>query len=275
MFKLLTLFFLATVAFAAPSSLQNLERRLGRVSLYSIFLLLPHVCVRSDTNVYCGQWDNVVAPPYTLYLNQWGKDGATSGSACAQLVTLSGSNVAWRTTWNWTGGTGVKSYTNINVNANLNKQVSAISSIPVTWNWSQTSVGTIIANVAFDLFTSSSSGGSAAYEIMIWLANYNAGPISYTYGSDGTPTAVASNISLGGKTWNLYYGSNGSNLVYSFLPTSGIITSFSADIKIFFTYLVNNRGFPSSQYLTTLQGGTEATTGSATLTTSLMSMVIN
>ncbi|KAH8826906.1 glycoside hydrolase family 12 protein [Flagelloscypha sp. PMI_526] len=256
MFKLLTLVSLATVAFAAPTSLQTLERRL-------------------DTGTYCGQWDTVVASPYTLYLDQWGKSGATSGSDCAQLVSLSGSNLAWKTTWTWTGGTGVKSYTNINLNTNLNKQVSAISSMPATWNWSQSSSGTIVANIAFDLFTSSSSGGSSAYEIMIWLANYNAGPISYTYGSDGKPTAVASNISLGGKTWNLYYGSNGSNLVYSFLLTSGTATSFSADIKTFFTYLVNNRGFPSSQYLTTFQGGTEATSGTATLTTSLMSMAIN
>ena len=68
---------------------------------------------------------------------------------------------------------------------------------------------------------------------MIWLPNYNAGPISYTYGSDGSPTPVASNISLGGHTWNLYYGSNGSNYVYSFLPTSGTITSFSADLNLF------------------------------------------
>jgi xyloglucan-specific endo-beta-1,4-glucanase len=68
---------------------------------------------------------------------------------------------------------------------------------------------------------------------MIWLANYNAGPISYNYGSDGKPVAIASNVSLAGKSWNVYYGSNGSNYVYSFLPTSGTYTSFSGDVNAF------------------------------------------
>ena len=103
-----------------------------------------------------------------------------------------------------------------------------------TWKWSQSTSGSIVANVAYDLFTSASSGGSNAYEIMIWLANFNAGPISFQYGSDGKPVPVASNLSLAGHTWNLYSGSNGANAVWSFLPPSGTITSFSGDIKAFF-----------------------------------------
>lgn len=59
----------------------------------------------------------------------------------------------------------------------------------------------MVADVAYDLFTSASSGGSAAYEIMIWLANINAGPISATYNSAGQPVPVSSDISLAGQTW--------------------------------------------------------------------------
>ncbi|KAF8313632.1 concanavalin A-like lectin/glucanase [Clavulina sp. PMI_390] len=230
---------------------------------------------RLDTSSHCGQWDTVaVGTEYILYLDQWGLSGG-SGSDCASLTSYSGTTVAWKTTWSWTTGTGgVKSYTNIAVNTNLNKQLSAISTMQSTWTWSQ-STSSVVADIAYDLFTSSSSGGSAAYEIMIWLANYNAGPISYTYSSSGAPTPVASSISIAGHTWNLYYGSNGSNLVYSFLPTSGTITSFSGDIKLFFTYLINNRGLSSAQYLTTAEAGTEATSGtSVTLTTSAYSFVI-
>ncbi len=43
--------------------------------------------------------------------------------------------------------------------------------------------GTVVADVAYDLFTSSTAGGSNVNEIMIWLANFNAGPISATYNS--------------------------------------------------------------------------------------------
>jgi xyloglucan-specific endo-beta-1,4-glucanase len=61
-----------------------------------------------------------------------------------------------------------------------------------------------VADVAYDLFTSATAGGSNAYEIMIWMANYNAGPISYTYDASGKPTPVASNLSIGGKTWYVF-----------------------------------------------------------------------
>lgn len=247
----------------------------------SLFALLPLALAAPsaptlDTSSHCGQWDSVSAPPYMLYLDQWGLSGASSGSDCASLTSLSGTTIAWKNNWTWTGGTGVKSYTNIAVNSNLNKQLSAISSMPSTWKWSQTTSGTVVANVAYDLFTSSSSGGSAAYEIMIWLANLNAGPISSTYNSSGQPVPVASSISLAGHTWNLYSGSNGVNQVFSFLPSNGAsVTSFSGDIKTFLQYLISNRGLPSSQFLTTAEAGTEATSGTATLTTSAYSLVIN
>jgi xyloglucan-specific endo-beta-1,4-glucanase len=61
---------------------------------------------------------------------------------------------------------------------------------------------------------------------------------------------------------NLYYGSNGANYVYSFLPTSGTVTAFSGDVNAFLKYLTSNGKIAGSQYLTTFQAGTEATTGS-------------
>ncbi|KAK7052250.1 glycoside hydrolase family 12 protein [Favolaschia claudopus] len=228
-----------------------------------------------DTSTHCGQWDTVAASPYTLFLDQWGMSSASSGSDCASLTSLSGTTLAWKTTWTWNGGSGVKSYTNVGTSQGINKQLSAIKSIPAVWTWSQSTSGSIVANVAYDLFTSNSAGGSNVNEIMIWLANLNAGPISATYNSAGQPVPVASNVSLGGHTWNLYFGSNGANNVYSFLPTSGQVTSFNADINLFLKYLTANRGVPTSQFLTTAQGGTEATSGSATLTTSAFSLVIN
>ena len=84
-----------------------------------------------DTSTHCGQWDVVTAGQYSLLLDQWGRDSATSGSQCANLVSLSGSTVSWRTNWSWTGGSGVKSCTNIQLNQGINKQLSAISSMPV------------------------------------------------------------------------------------------------------------------------------------------------
>ncbi|KAF9479821.1 glycoside hydrolase family 12 protein [Pholiota conissans] len=248
---------------------------LALVTLIPFVLAAPAAEPRAtiDTTSHCGQWDTVTAGPYSLLLDQWGASGASSGSDCAQLTSLSGTTIAWKNTWNWVGGNGVKSFTNIQLNSGLNKQLSAIKSIPATWKWSQSSSGTVVADVAYDLFTSTTSGGSNVNEIMIWLANYNAGPISAAYNSDGTPKPVASNISLAGHTWNLYSGSNGSNNVFSFLPTSGTITSFSGDINTFLQYLTAHQGVSTSQFLKTAQGGTEATSGSATLTTSVSTTI--
>ncbi|KAJ7185652.1 glycoside hydrolase family 12 protein [Mycena filopes] len=255
------------------------------VKLSALLLLVPFVAsaptdvaeraTAIDTASHCGLFDSVVVGSYTLFLNQWGASGASSGSDCANLVALTGTTLSWKTTWTWNGGNGVKSFTNINLNAGINKQLSAISSIPSTWTWSQ-STTSVVADVAYDLFTSNTSGGSAVNEIMIWLAAFGgAGPISAVFNSAGQPVPVASNISLAGHTWNLFFGSNGSNNVYSFLPTSGTIGSFSGDINLFLKYLTTNRGVSTAQFLTTAQGGTEATSGSATLTTSAFSLAIN
>lgn len=61
--------------------------------------------------------------------------------------------------------------------------------------------GADATNAAYDLFTSSTAGGSNEYEIMIWLANYGAGPISYNYDSQGNPVPVATSVALAGNTW--------------------------------------------------------------------------
>jgi xyloglucan-specific endo-beta-1,4-glucanase len=75
---------------------------------------------------------------------------------------------------------------------------------------------------------------------MIWLgALGGAGPISSTGSTIATP-------SIAGRTWNLYYGLNGSMKVYSFVAQSQA-SSFNADLKAFVTYLSSNQGLSTSQ----------------------------
>ncbi|KZP14587.1 glycoside hydrolase family 12 protein [Athelia psychrophila] len=236
---------------------------------------------------YCGQYQTAaVGTDYTLNTNLWGLTSTTKGSQCSTLLSSNGTDVAWSTTWQWSTGGGVKSFSNINLEVGIDVQLSAITSIPTTWDWSISSSSGIIADVAYDFFTSSTAGGRNEYEIMIWLVNYNAGPLSYNYGSSGAPTPVVSNISLSGYTWDLYYGTNGANYVYSFLPVSGAYTAFSGDLKAFFTasaplyilthhrisqppfqqYLTNYQTLAASQYLVTAQGGTEPTSSNSSIT---------
>ena len=127
----------------------------------------------------------------------------------------------------------------------------------------------IVADVAYDMFTSSTATGSNEYEIMIWLAALGgAGPISSTGSPVSTPT-------INGISWKLYSGPNGDTTVYSFVAASEV-TSFSGDIKLFLTYLATNEGFSTSQYVTSIGAGTEPFTGTdAVLSVSAYSIVFN
>ncbi|KAL2868853.1 putative endoglucanase [Aspergillus lucknowensis] len=204
---------------------------------------------------FCGQWDTVTEGDFILYNNLWGQDNADSGEQCTGLDSASGNTIAWHTSWSWAGGEyNVKSFANAAYQFNAT-QLSGVSSIPTTWEWQYTSGTDVVANVAYDLFTSSSVGGDSEFEIMIWLAALGgAGPIS------STGSSIAS-VTLGGVSWDLWYGLNGNMEVYSFVASS-TTESFSADLVEFINYLVESQGFSTSQYLTHVQAGTEPFVGS-------------
>lgn len=78
------------------------------------------------------EWDD---SPYTIYQNNWGSSEATSGSQCTTVTSVSDSVAVWSTSWSWEGGSSsVKSYSNVGL-MSVNQQLSAISSIPSTWDW--------------------------------------------------------------------------------------------------------------------------------------------
>lgn len=120
----------------------------------------------------------------------------------------------------------------------------------------------LVADVAYDMWLAPSVGASNTYEIMIWLGIYGgAFPIS----SSGK--AIASHT-IAGTKWKLYKGPHKDTTVFSFVAPSNI-TSFDADLKLFFNYLTETQGVSSSHVVTGLQAGTEPFTGSnAVFTTS-------
>ncbi|KAF4304638.1 hypothetical protein SLS57_001719 [Botryosphaeria dothidea] len=211
---------------------------------------------------FCGDWDNVKNGPYTTYNNLWGRStSGVSGSQCTGVDSFNSNTISWHTSWSWSGVPyQVKSYANVVVDI-TSKQLSAISSINSIWRWAYTG-SNIVANVAYDLFTSSTVGGSEEYEIMIWVgALGGAGPISST----GSPIAT---VSIAGSSWKLYKGPNGQMTVFSFVATSNV-NNFSGDLNAFIKYLTGNQGLPATQYIKSIGAGTEPFTGSnAKLTTS-------
>jgi xyloglucan-specific endo-beta-1,4-glucanase len=64
-------------------------------------------------------------------------------------------------------------------------QLAKIKSIDTTWKWSYTGQN-LVTNVAYDAFTSATPDGPEAYELMVWLGNFNAGPIARLVQSHGS-----------------------------------------------------------------------------------------
>nr|AGC24033.1 xyloglucanase B [Rhizomucor miehei] len=213
----------------------------------------------------CGQWDTTSAGPYTVYNNLWGEGSATSGSQCTSVNSIDGNVLSWSTSWSWAGGQyNVKSYANAELKFDAVK-LSSVSSIPFQWSWSY-SGSNIVADVAFDLWTSTANTSDFEIEIMVWLAAIGgAGPIGDSVGT----------FSYGGYTWNLHKGNNGSNDVYSFVATEQI-KSIKSDLLPFFKHLIDSGYISSSQYLRAVQAGTEPFLGSnAKLVTSSYSVSVN
>ncbi|KAK4222310.1 endoglucanase [Podospora fimiseda] len=193
---------------------------------------------------------------YELLNNLWGKDSATSGQQCTYLDGASNTNIRWRTTWTWQGGpNNVKSYPYVGRQVPKGIKISSVKQMPtsVTWQYDNENIR---ANVAYDVFTAEDPNhvnSSGDYELMVWLARYgNVYPIGQ----------VVAQVNLAGRTWDLWTGYNGAMRVYSFVPPSGTIKNFSADLKEFYNYLERNHQFPSSrQNIIVYQIGTEAFTG--------------
>jgi len=183
------------------------------VSLVSVYiLLLPLISARPilerSNNAACNRFATVQSGSYTVNTNLWGSTNANSGSQCTHLLSITGDVLKWYTNWEWNGGSGVKSYSNAQLDVGINKQLSAITSMPSTWAWTYSSTKSIVANVAYDFFTAWSAGGSNAVEVMVWIGNYAAGPISYAYDASGNAIPIEKNLSIAGHKWNLYLGSN-------------------------------------------------------------------
>jgi chitodextrinase len=160
----------------------------------------------------CGAWDHWTTGAYEVYNDVW---GSGAGQQC--ITAWSGSRWAVNSTQPATSG--VKSYPNSGF-LNLNKKISALStftssfdvSVPASGDWEAT----------YDIWVPT--------EIMVWMyTNGNVGPIAASWDSSGKPVASATNVTVGGHTWNVYHQNGGSNVI-SFVRTANT-TQGTVDIK--------------------------------------------
>jgi hypothetical protein len=175
-----------------------------------------------------------------------GPSHATSGFAVANNVWGSGpgpeciwatDSTLWGFATNQPNTSGVKSYPNIGVSPRL--LISSMNSYTSSFDITNPPDTNGTWEAAYDMWVKTPGGGNTRIEIMLWFFVNKAGPISSIVGP-GTPT-------VGGHTWVVHYGSNGSNATISFVRTSNT-TSATVDILAILKWLIANNTTQYGQF---------------------------
>ncbi|QGG54967.1 GH12 family glycosyl hydrolase domain-containing protein [Paenibacillus sp. B01] len=201
-----------------------------------------------------GSWSN---GGYTVYNNIWGSGAGTQ-------TIWADSYSKWGVTANHPNTGGIKSYPNST--RPINTQLAALSSLKSSFNVTVPSSGSSFV-AAYDIWS-----GNNAHEIMLWMNKQGAvGPIAGSWDSNGNPVANFTNVSVGGHTWNVYKGSNGSNDVFSFVRTSNT-SSGTVDVLAILNWC-KSKGWMGNEIVNSVQFGYEITSApNATFTTNSYSV---
>ncbi len=229
----------------------------GAIDVQGVTAACPGAVPKGVTASWCSceQWGQKTVGQYTYYNNLW---GSGPGPQCIWLADSG----AWGVASSHPQSDGIKSYPNISVSPQ--KAISNIQSYSSSFEIVVPGGG--MYDTAYDLWVKGTT--SARIEIMLWMSHRGgAQPIAQAYDASGA-VADATNVTVGGHTWNVYYGTNGANDVASFLRTSNT-NAATVDIKAILAWLIaNNRSkyavFTDSYTLDQVQFGHEITTDSGT-----------
>ncbi|MCX5424029.1 hypothetical protein [Streptomyces sp. NBC_00078] len=187
----------------------------------------------------CDQYGSTSLDGYMLYNNIW---GSGAGSQC--IWANSGTN--WGVVANHPDTGGIKSYPNSD--KVINKSITSLRSLSSSYNVSVPSSGAY--ETAYDIWDTNHK-----YEIMLWMNKTGAvGPLGTSQG----------NATLGGHTWTVYKGSNGSNDVFSFVRTSNS-SSGTVDVLPILKWIKDTKGWFGDVTMGDFQFGFEITSSSGGL----------
>jgi hypothetical protein len=223
---------------------------------------------QADTQI-CDQYGTAtIGGRYVVMNNRWG----TSAQQCIN-VTGTGFSIASQQGTGSTSGAPVSypavyygcHYTLCSPGTTLPLQVSAISSATSSISYNFVSGATYDAAYDIWLDPSPKRDGVNQQEIMIWFNRQ---------GSIQPIGSVVGNATIGGRTWEVWRGSNGSNAVVSYVAPSPI-SSWSFSVLDFINDVKNRGAITSSWYLTSIQAGFEPWIGGAGLAVTDFSAAVN
>jgi hypothetical protein len=212
------------------------------------------------------QFSNTI---FEITNNPYGDEGSTTNGTCVVLNSISSSDkVSWYTQWTQSESNNYDVYTypeiifpGGSVSSGLPAELSNISSIPSTWDYTLTNSVSNGFDVAYDLWVYTNPAGTGTpTEIMIWT--------NATFGQDGTDVGT---FSSGGLTFTLYQTlpadySWTNHPVYSFCSTTQV-SSVGFNLKLFLQHLIDAGYISSSNYLNSVDAGIEIRNGTGSLNT--------
>ncbi|WP_086663484.1 GH12 family glycosyl hydrolase domain-containing protein [Lentzea kentuckyensis] len=222
---------------------------------------------QADTTI-CDQYGSTtIQGRYVVQNNRWG----TSAQQCIN-VTSTGFRIATQQGSSPTNGAPVSypsvflgcHYTNCSPGSTLPMQVSRIrnASSSISYRYAG---GTFNASYDIWLDPTPKTNGVNQMEIMIWFNRQ--GPIQPIGSAVG-------NTTIGGRSWQVWRGSNGSNNVISYVAPSPI-NSWSFNVLDFVNDVRARGAITNSWYLTSIQAGFEPWNGGVGLAVDNFSATVN
>ena len=237
-------------------------------------LSLTATAAHAASTLCNSQTASVAGGAYTVENNEWN----SSASECVSTDGNADFTVANSSISNATGG-APGGYPAIykgchwgacTSNSGLPIQVGSLTPGKVTTSWTTTQTHAGAYDVAYDIWYNQSpttSGQPNAEEMMIWL-NDNGGV-------EPAGSVVASNVTLGGHTYNIWEDQMSSWKDVSYVMTSGATSVSNLDVGILAADSVSRGYMTDSDYLIDLEAGFELWQGGAGLATDSYSVNIN
>ncbi|WAZ24992.1 cellulose binding domain-containing protein [Streptomyces cinnabarinus] len=256
---------------SSPHRLRTVRALLGAV-LTALAPLAALVAAgppaQADTTI-CEQYGStVIQGRYVVQNNRWGTSAAQcvtatdTGFRVTQAdgsVPTNGAPKSYPSVFNGCH------YTNCSPGTNLPAQLSTISSAPSSISYGF--VSDAVYNASYDIWLDPTprTDGVNRTEIMIWFNRV--GPIQPI----GSPVGTAT---VGGRSWEVWTGGNGSNDVISFVAPSAI-SSWNFDVMDFVDQAVARGMAQPNWYLTSVQAGFEPWQNGAGLAVNSFSAAVN
>ncbi|KOV97283.1 glycosyl hydrolase family 5 [Streptomyces sp. NRRL B-1140] len=223
---------------------------------------------QADTTICQPFGSTVIQGRYVVQNNRWG----TSATQCVTAtdtgfrvtqadgsVPTNGAPKSYPSVYNGCH------YTNCSPGTNLPARINGISSAPSSISYGF--VGDASYNASYDIWLDPTprTDGVNRTEIMIWFNKVGSiQPI-------GSPSGTAS---VGGRSWQVWTGNNGSNDVISFVAPSAI-SGWSFDVMDFVRQTVSRGMAQNDWYLTSVQAGFEPWHNGAGLAVNSFSSTVN